>query len=667
MFLAALAACNSATGPARSSGSLGVSNDSKYLYAADTDNGLLLVLDARSLDKVSEVKVGVRPYRIAVGADDSIFVANRGSRSVSVVSHGDWVVSATIATGVDPVGMQLSSDGKTLYVVSATANDTTEYGILQSIDATTFKENWSLPVGDEPRGLAIVNDQRAIVSLYKAGEIVNVDLKDGRVLEANVDIYTGVNRQALTTTTTNPTRGQTPTTFHPRGNTDLAVTPDGSRVFATSTLSRESPILIPPTPQFPYYASQGPRLAGSVATTAVFTLDTSSVNVTPRLDDVSDTQGFYGTGLYGGQPREEPSYPQTSYSVSGFSSFGNDNATTVIQGPTAAVVDMTGEWLFVVNRDSRNLAIISTNKRTARPVQETGYDRFAPNELPSVHSTATIGHGADGIAILGDNQTAYVYNQFDHTVQQLVVSSSTLQVTKTTSPLAPEVLTLDQAVGRKMFFDANDRRISASNASVACSSCHLEGRDDGHTWMFPDGPRQTPTLAGRGMSETAPYHWSGEFPGLKQFLEHTITARMGGTGIDDTQQIKMNAFVDAIPAPENPYKLADGLDEHQSRGAAAFQKAQCGTCHSGKWLTNLKAANVGTLVTGGINPDKVSFATGLDVPSLRGLARSAPYLHSGTSRTLKERLMSNPNDAHGKTSILSSEEMDDLVSFLRTL
>ena len=660
-LLASLAACSGGSAQPRSSGSLAVSNDSRHLYAADTDNGVLLVLDSQTLEKVREVKVGERPFRVSVGLDDRVYVANRGSRSVSVVSHGDWAVVGNIATGVDPVGMQISTDGKTLYVVSATAGDNTEYGILQAIDTATLTEKWNLPVGDEPRGLALVGDSRALVSLYRTGEIVNVDLKDARVLESNVDVYTGTNRSALNATSTEQTRFTTPVTFHPRGMADLAATPDGTRVFATGSLSREAPILTNPTPATAYYASQGPRLAGSVVTTGVFTLDTTGANVDPKLDDVSDNSTYYGYG-YGGQA-EERGYPQTSYSVNGFSGFGTD--ATVMQGPTAAVVDVTGEWLFMVNRDTRNLAIISAQKRQAK-AGSSANDYYSYNELPSVYATADLGHGADGIAILGDNTTAYVYNQFDHTVQKLVVSSGSLAVTKISPALVGEVLTADQALGRKMFFDANDRSISSLTASVACSQCHLEGRDDGHTWLFPDGPRQTPTLAGRGMAETAPYHWSGEFPGLKEFLEHTITSRMGGTGINDTQQAKMNAYVDALPAPENPYKL-ESPNEQQVRGSAAFQKAECGTCHSGKWLTNLKPANVGTLVTGGINPDTVPLATGLDVPSLKGLSRSAPYLHTGAARTLKERLMVNPNDSHGKTSRLSAQEMDDLVAFLRTL
>ena len=33
-------------------------------------------------------------------------------------------------------------------------------------------------------------------------------------------------------------------------------------------------------------------------------------------------------------------------------------------------------------------------------------------------------------------------------------------------------------------------------------------------WNFPDGPRQTPSLQGRLLSKTAPFHWNGEFNDL---------------------------------------------------------------------------------------------------------------------------------------------------------
>jgi CxxC motif-containing protein (DUF1111 family) len=60
--------------------------------------------------------------------------------------------------------------------------------------------------------------------------------------------------------------------------------------------------------------------------------------------------------------------------------------------------------------------------------------------------------------------------------------------------------------------------------------------------------------------------------------------------------------------------------------------------------------------------------TGLDVPSLRGLHHSAPYLHDGRAASLVEVLgVENPEDQHGVTSTLSEGERAELVAFLLSL
>jgi cytochrome c peroxidase len=57
-----------------------------------------------------------------------------------------------------------------------------------------------------------------------------------------------------------------------------------------------------------------------------------------------------------------------------------------------------------------------------------------------------------------------------------------------------------------------------------------------------------------------------------------------------------------------------------------------------------------------------------DTPTLLGLYRTAPYLHHGKAATLEEVLKKyNPDDKHGKTSHLSSDQVNDLVEFLKAL
>lgn len=674
-----LVACNSPNVGARSSGSLAASRDDALLYAADTDNGVLGVVDLKSGTKLAEVKVGVAPWRVAVGVDDTIYVANRGSRSISVIRRGEWTVAAELATDVDPVGMVTSADGRMLYVVCATSATAAEFGTLTAFDTTTLSQSWTLNVGDEPRGIALISGNRAVVSLYREGEVVEVDLATGKLANAKRStLYQSANRSSLTTTPAyegtgggggfGGSYGAPRLTFHPRAASDVIATPDGNRVFVAGLLSREAAILTPPTPDTPYYKGQGPRLAGSVTTAAVFTLDAKGGALTPMVDDVSGFSGSYG--------QSNSDFPQTSFATAG--SAGNSyygssidtskaaSANAVLQGPTVGVVDYSGEWLYVVNRETSKLALITANGRNAAAPATNASCTYCVQELPSVHSTADIGTGSDGVVVMGDNATAYVYSQFEHKVYKVVFNSTTKSIVSMGSitTVGTELLSPEMVEGRKLFHDANDRRVSAVEASVACSSCHLEGRDDGHTWNFPDGPRQTPTLAGRGMADTAPYHWSGEFPGMKEFLTHTITARMGGKGVDPVATAALNNFMGKMPSPENPY-LKGALTEQQQRGQHVFTgKAQCGSCHAGQWLTNNAMVGVGTLAP---RDNGLVVMKGLNVPSLKGLARSGPYLHDGSVTSLSERILKNPGDKHGVTSTLTADEKSDLLAYLQAL
>ncbi|MFT3838437.1 MAG: c-type cytochrome [Myxococcaceae bacterium] len=633
-------------GSARASGSVAISKDDALVYAADSDNGTLAVVSAKSHELVATVKVGTRPSRVVVAPDETIFVANRGSRSVSVIRKGEWSVAAELATDVDPAGLALSPDGKTLLVACATATDSSDVGTLAAFDTVSLTRSWTVQLPDESRSVAWLGD-KAAVGLYRSGELALVDLQTHQLSQNEAGIYPAINNTALNGLPNVIGNKPNAATFHPRAFTDLAVSPDGKRVFGLGQLATEA-IIPPPPPQLtpgstnPYYQNKGPGFAGSVSTAAVFSFD-FDVKLSPALDDL----WHQGT---------DQDHPQTSYANGGLPD------DPLLQGPTAAVTDPKGEWLYLLNRESSNVVMVPAKSREAHPtLNADGSMRFS--QLPSVYAYGAVGPGADGLAVASDNHAVWVYSQFDHRLVELKQDDGKSHlvelVEKTGTSVAPETLDPAIAAGRKLFFDANDRRISGRGAAIACSSCHLEGRDDAHVWQFPDGPRQTPSLAGRGLLETAPYHWSGEFPTLADFLDHTLTVRMGGTGLDTDSAQKLDAFIGALPLPENPNVAAQPTDA-QLRGAAVFAQAGCGSCHTGQWLTNDALADVGTLVAS----DSVS---GLNVPSLKGLARTAPYLHDGSALTLRERLMSNASDKHGATSALTSAQLDDLVAYLKSL
>ncbi len=626
----------------RASGSLALSHDDSTVFAVDTDNGVLARIDAKTR-AVQLIPVGQSPARVVIGPDDTAFVSNRGGRSVSVIRKGDSVESARIDVSVEPTGMALSGDGKTLLVVSATALDRTDQGTLTAIDTNTLQKKWEILVGEEPRAVAIIAGNRAMVSLFKTGELVEVDLGKGAVISSKTGIYDAANA-----TRVNGNAGAVvPSSFRPRAMNDLVVTAQGDRLFAPVVWAREDKIGRVPNSSGGYYAAGGPCNIGAVATAGIITVDTANTPE-PQVDDLTSC-------FTAGTNSSDKDFPSSTLASI------NPRAAP-IQGPTVGVLDPTGSWLVVLNRETQNVAFMPAWKRNGTNIdfEKTG---------TSIRTVVDIkGQGADGLAMTGDGKRVYVYSQFDHKLEifdgqgagadSTIVSKGEIQVTLEAPNMTPDV-----AVGRKLFFNARDIKMSAANTNVACSTCHLEGREDGHVWQFPDGARQTPSLAGRQLIATAPYHWSGEFASLAAFNVHTIKERMGGSGLDYAAQNQLDTFIDQMPLAENPMRGTAEL-----RGRAAFEKASCGSCHTGALFTNNTNADVGTLRIGTANSDNgLVVRNGFNVPSLLGLGRTAPYLHDGSQLTLEERVFSNVGDKHGVTSVLSTDERSDLITYLKSL
>ncbi len=641
-----LTACKPAVrSTSRASGSVATSQDDSRIFAVDTDNGVLAVVSAKTRE-VTTIKVGEQPTRLVVGENDTVYVANKGSRSVSVIRDGDTVESARLQVGVEPRGMTLTPDGKTLLVVSATSLTRPDVGTLTAFDTGTLEKQWELDIGHEPAAVAVIAGDRALVSLSRQGELVEVDLKTATVTSERIGVYEAANATAVADT--NDYGYAAYDTYRPRALNDLVTIDEGRRVFAPVTWARETAIAAPLTTFGGYYSGGGPCNVGAVVSGGLLTVDTEGTP-TPRADDLT------ACGLSG--VTEDKQFPTSTLASSSSDSY-------TLQNPTAAVVDPSGQWVAVLSRDSRRIAFMPAWKRST-----SGNDFGSSGS--SIHSVQEVkGHGADGIAFSSDFKLAYVYSQFDHQLEVFEGPGEgersgirSIEVIKLAEDLP--TMTPDLATGRKLFFDARDTRVSAPETQVSCSTCHFDGAEDGHVWGFPDGMRQTPSLAGRMLLETAPFHWSGEFATIEDFNNHTIKLRMGGQGLKESEARKLDAFIATLPLPENPLRGANDAAIH--RGEAAFEKAQCGTCHSGEALTNNELADVGTLNGRGFNPDNglVQY-NGFNVPSLLGLGRTAPYLHDGSALTLDARVAGSSDD-HGEVSSLSADERDDLVAYLRSL
>ncbi len=193
-----------------------------------------------------------------------------------------------------------------------------------------------------------------------------------------------------------------------------------------------------------------------------------------------------------------------------------------------------------------------------------------------------------------------------------------------------------------------------TGGGIACTSCHPEAGEDGHTWNFSVGPRRSQSLEG-GASTRAPFHWVGDLVTFDALIDEVMMKRMSmSRPLNDEQRGALRDWLDSVP----PALTADDLDMSAvERGRALFNDpvTGCATCHGGADFTDNQAHDVGT---GG------AFVT----PSLIGVNVRAPLFHDGCAVDLAARFgPCGGGDAHGKTSQLTKAEQADLVTYMQSL
>lgn len=208
--------------------------------------------------------------------------------------------------------------------------------------------------------------------------------------------------------------------------------------------------------------------------------------------------------------------------------------------------------------------------------------------------------------------------------------------------------------GRELFF-ATDRRISSDGRS--CASCHPGGRQDGLVWSTPNGPRQTPMLAGK-LSGTAPFGWNGDAKSVEQHMAETFK-RLGGKGLNDHDSTALAAYIKSLRVPQT--RPAASRTERIAQGKAIFHssEAACASCH-------VEKRSFSDTMTYSIVRAPADRQRDFNTPALVGLANTAPYFHDGRFPTLLA-MLEGTDGKMGHSAHLSGGEKDALVAYLESL
>src|SRR5215510_2321481 len=280
------------------------------------------------------------------------------------------------------------------------------------------------------------------------------------------------------------------------------------------------------------------------------------------------------------------------------------------------------------------------------------------------------------------------------------------------NPMTPEKV----ALGRQLFFD---ERLSV-DGSKSCYSCHVceKGLTDGLPKAIGAGNKQltrsSPTLWNIGYHKE--FYWDGRSDSLEK---QAMAAWKGGNmGVGDkTGEIaaKINALagykaqfqkvfqsdatpenmMQAISAYERTiisgntawdrYMAGDksALSESAYRGWNIFQAIKCNNCHDGVLFTDQQYHNIGIGMDQkepdpgrGKVTNKPEDTGAFKTPTLRDIARSAPYFHDGSAKTLEEAVDimlagGKENQYLDKKNLqphkILPEQREDLLNFLRSL
>src|SRR6185503_10111455 len=141
------------------------SNDGRFLYAADSDLGVVGVIDTREDKVIKVIRVGQDPWRIYMSHDGKYAITpNNGDETISIIDLQTNKVAATLETGENMTGVNFA--GGKAFVISSTS------GFVYVYDMKTLRPRGRLKIGTNIQ-LETATTDTADQTLYLADSTEN--------------------------------------------------------------------------------------------------------------------------------------------------------------------------------------------------------------------------------------------------------------------------------------------------------------------------------------------------------------------------------------------------------------------------------------------------------------------------------------------------------------
>ena len=604
------------------------------LWMINQDNDSVSVFDTVTQGKLAEITVGTAPRAIARSGIGQIWVTNRISRTISVINPSTLTIARTISLprGSQPNGIAMTPDGTQAFVTLGAT------GTLRRYNTTSYGLLGEIAVGSNPRHVSVSADgasvlvSRFITPLLPGEATANI-ITETEGVKYGGEVVTVSNTSTMAIVRTTVLAHSDKADFENQGRGvpnyvhAAAISPDGTQAWVPS--------------------KQDNIKRGALRDSTGLNFQNTVRAISSRID--------MATGLEDHAARID-----------------HDNSSVA----SAAAYDTRGVYLFVALETSREVAVLDAHNKV---------------ELMRVD----VGRAPQALAVAGN--ALYVGNFMDRSVSVfdlqplLLEGQQSLPLTATWSSVGADKLTAQVLLGKQLFYDARDPRL-ARDRYMSCASCHNDGFHDGRVWDltgFGEGLRNTASLRGRAAGQGF-LHWSNNFDELQDF-EGQIRALSGGTGLMSDADFNtgtrnqplglakkgLSADLDAMAAyvaslnrfDDSPFRASNNtLTAAAEAGKTLFTSFGCGTCHAGTAFTGSGSntlVDIGTLKASS-GRRLGGTLVGVDVPTLRDVWATGPYLHDGSAPTLADAIRAHNHPSFNGASV-SLADMPNLVAFVQQI
>ena len=160
--------------------------DGRYLYAADSDLGIVGVIDTREDKVIKTIRVGKDPWRIYMSHDGKYGITlNNGDETISIIGTECNCVKATLEAGPNMTGVNYA--GGKAYVISSTSSFVYVY------DMGSLKPAGRIKIGTNVQletATTDTQDRKIYLAESTNHEVVIIDSKDNSIERVkNVGLY----------------------------------------------------------------------------------------------------------------------------------------------------------------------------------------------------------------------------------------------------------------------------------------------------------------------------------------------------------------------------------------------------------------------------------------------------------------------------------------------